>query len=175
MNIESLFKITYGLFVISSANDKKRSGYISNTVFQVTANPIRLAIGCSKDNFTASLIAKSMAFSVSVLKKDCRPDIIGTFGYRTGSEIDKFSKFSYNNGLNNIPVLMEDTIAWFECKVVQTVDVGTHLLFIGNVLNGEIIDDKSEPLTYAYYRDVKKGKAPKNAPTYIDYETSMSK
>jgi len=62
---------------------------------------------------------------------------------------------------------LEDTLAWFECNVVQTLDVGTHLLFVGEVVDGDLIDGSHPPLTYAYYRDVKKGRAPKNAPTYL--------
>ena len=170
MNIEAYFKVTYGLYLVSSVSDDKLNGYISNTVFQVTAEPARFAIACSKNNFTAGMIEKSHVFSVSVLQKEARPDIIGTFGYRSGTDMDKFASFKYKQGKTGAPVLMEDTIAWFECKVSQTVDTGTHLLFIGEVIDGDLIQPAGEPLTYAYYREVKKGKAPKNAPTFIDPE-----
>jgi rubredoxin len=63
---------------------------------------------------------------------------------------------------------LEDTLAWFECKVLQTIDVGTHLLFVGEVVDADVINGSQPPLTYAYYRDVKKGKSPKNAPTYVE-------
>jgi rubredoxin len=73
-------------------------------------------------------------------------------------------------GKTGSPILLDETIAWFECEVEQTVDAGSHFLFIGKVIDGEVINPLAEPLTYTYYREVKKGKAPKNAPTYIDPE-----
>ncbi len=170
MNIEAYFRISYGLYVVSSVMDNKLNGYVSNTVFQVTAEPARFAIACSKNNYTAEMIQHSRVFSISVLKKETRPDILGTFGYKSGRDTDKFTGFSYKKGTTGVPILIDDTLAWFECKVIQTVDTGTHLLFIGDVVDGDLLNSEEEPLTYAYYREVKKGKAPKNAPTYIDAE-----
>lgn len=170
MNIEAYFKVTYGLYVVSTAADNKKNGYISNTVFQVTAEPARFAIACSKNNLTADLISKSKTFAVSVLQKDTRPEIIGTFGYKSGRDIDKFNAFKHITGKTGSPILLEDTLAWFECELDQTIDTGSHVLFIGNVVDGDLINPTGEPLTYAYYREVKKGKAPKNAPTFIDPE-----
>jgi flavin reductase (DIM6/NTAB) family NADH-FMN oxidoreductase RutF len=170
MNFEAYFKITYGLYVVSSVSESKLNGYISNTVFQVTAEPARFAIACSKNNLTAEMIQNSQVFVISALQKETRPEIIGTFGYRSGRETEKFSLFRYKTGKTGAPILLDDTLAWFECEVVQTIDTGTHLLFIGNVVDGDLLDAAGEPLTYAYYREVKKGKAPKNAPTYLDAE-----
>jgi flavin reductase (DIM6/NTAB) family NADH-FMN oxidoreductase RutF/rubredoxin len=168
MNIEAYFKVTYGLYVVSTCYENKKNGYVSNTVFQVTAEPARFAIACSKNNLTADLIRKSGVFAVSVLKKDARAEIIGTFGYRTGKDIEKFREFKCISGKLGCPILLDDVLAWFECEVDQTVDTGSHLLFIGKVIDNDMLDATGEPLTYAYYRDVKKGKAPKNAPTYLD-------
>lgn len=168
MNIEAFFKISYGLYVVSSANNNKLNGYISNTVFQVTAEPAQFAIACSKNNYTAEMIQQSRMFGVSILKKECRAEIIGTFGYKSGSDIEKFSGFQFRKGKAGTPLLIDDVLAWFECEVIQTIDVGTHWLFIGKVLDGDLLDPAGEPLTYSYYREVKKGKAPKNAPTFID-------
>ncbi len=170
MNIEAYFKITYGLYVVSSRNGKKLNGFISNTVFQVTSEPAQIAIVCSKDNYTSTVIQASNVFAISALRKETRADIIGTFGYRSGKDFDKFGSYSYKLGKTGTPILLDDVIAWFECEVVQTVDMGTHLLFIGKLIDSDLIDATADPLTYAWYRDVKKGKAPKNAPTYIDPE-----
>jgi flavin reductase (DIM6/NTAB) family NADH-FMN oxidoreductase RutF len=170
MNLEAFFKVTYGLFVVSTKSDDKLYGYISNTVFQVTAEPARFAITCSKNNHTCGMILHSGVFAFSVLQQETRPDIIGTFGYRTGKDIDKFAKFNFMTGKTGSPVLLDDTVAWFECEVEQSIDAGSHYLFIGKVIDGDLINPSAEPLTYAYYREVKKGKAPKNAPTYIDPE-----
>jgi flavin reductase (DIM6/NTAB) family NADH-FMN oxidoreductase RutF/rubredoxin len=170
MNIEAYYKITYGLYVVSTFYQEKLNGYVSNTVFQVTSEPARFAIACSKNNLTAELIGKSGVFAVSVLKRDARADIIGTFGYRSGKDIEKFQQFNYIRGKLGTPILLDDTLAWFECKVDQTIDTGTHLLFIGKVTDNNLPDATGEPLTYDYYRNVKKGKAPRNAPTYLDPE-----
>jgi flavin reductase (DIM6/NTAB) family NADH-FMN oxidoreductase RutF len=170
MNIEAFYKISYGLYVVSSGLKDQYNGYISNTVFQVTSEPPWFAIACSKNNHSADLIKQSKAFSISVLKKETRPEIIGNFGYKSGKSLNKFLSFNYIKGKTGVPILLDDTIAWFECEVVQTIDFGTHMLFIGNVVDNALVETEGEPLTYAYYRDIKKGKAPKNAPTYIDPE-----
>jgi len=171
MNFEAFFKISYGLYVVSSKNGEKLNGYVSNAVFQVTAEPAQFAVCCSKNNYTAELINESKAFSISVLKKDAAPELIGIFGYQSGRDIDKFKDIKYREGSTGTPILVEDTLAWFECRVVQTVDVGTHLLFTAEIVDNELIDGTGEPLTYSYYREVRKGKAPKNAPTYINPES----
>jgi flavin reductase (DIM6/NTAB) family NADH-FMN oxidoreductase RutF/rubredoxin len=171
MNFEAFFKISYGLYVVSSKNGDKLNGYVSNAVFQVTAEPAQFAVCCSKNNYTAELINESKAFSISVLKKEAAPELIGIFGYQSGRDIDKFKDIKYRSGSTGTPILIEDTLAWFECRVVQTVDVGTHLLFTAEIVDNDLIDGKGEPLTYSYYREVRKGKAPKNAPTYINPES----
>ena len=165
---EALFKISYGLYIVSSGNEKKGNGFISNTFFQVTSDPPKFASCCNKDNYTASLIRESGAFSVSVIHKDTDPDLIGRFGYKSGKDTDKLSGLKIKYGETGVPIVLNDSIAFLECKVVQTIDVGTHFLFIGELVQSEIIDDSKEALTYLHYRQIRKGVAPKNAPTYID-------
>lgn len=171
MNFEAFFKISYGLYVVSSTNGEKNNGYVSNAVFQVTAEPAQFAVCCSKNNYTAELINTSKAFSISVLKKEASPELIGVFGYQSGKDVDKFKNVEYITGETGVPILIEDSLAWFECKVIQTVDVGTHFLFTAEIVDNDLVDGSGEPLTYAYYREVRKGKAPKNAPTYISPES----
>ena len=168
MNIEAYFKITYGLYIVSASDGKKLNGYISNTVFQVTAEPPQFAIACSKNNFTSGMITQSKAFAISALSDDVRADIISTFGYKSGKEVDKFKGYNYKLGKTSAPILLDDQLAWFECEVVQMLDVGSHLLFIGKVVDGDLLNAAGTPLTYANYRETRKMKAPKNAPTYID-------
>ena len=176
MNFDAFYNLSYGLYVIGSEYNGKKNGYIANTAFQVTAQPPQLAISCSKDNFSSEIIEKSGYFSVSVLHKEVSKKILGTFGYKSGKDIDKFEDVRYTTGKSGIPIVTEDSIAWFECKVVQKLDVGTHILFIGEVLNGEVLESAvKEPITYEYYRNVRKGLAPKNAPTYIAKEKTEKK
>ena len=168
VNPKVFHKISYGLYIVCSGNRQKGNGFISNTVFQVTSEPVRFAVCCNKDNYTAGLIKESGAFSVTVLHRDASPSIIGLFGFKSGRETDKLSGIKVRYGNTGAPVVLEDCIAWLEFRVEQVVDAGTHLLFIGILSEAEIVDDSKDPLTYEYYRQVKKGLAPKNAPTYIN-------
>ena len=168
IQFEALFKISYGLYIVSSGNKNKGNGFISNTFFQVTAEPPMFASCCNKDNYTASVIQETGAFSVSVIHKDTDPEIIGRFGYKSGKDTDKLSGLNVKYGETGVPIVLNDCIAFLECKVVQTIDVGTHYMFIGQLVQSEIIDDTKDALTYLHYRQVRKGVAPKNAPTYID-------
>jgi flavin reductase (DIM6/NTAB) family NADH-FMN oxidoreductase RutF/rubredoxin len=168
IDFEALFKISYGLYIVSSGDQKKGNGYISNTVFQVTAEPPSFAVCCNKANYTADFIQKSGFFAVSILQQETSAEIFGRFGYRSGKDFNKLENMELRFGHSGVPIVLNDTIAFLECKLKQTFDVGTHLLFIGDLLHAEIIDIYKEPLTYSYYRKVKKGMAPKNAPTYID-------
>lgn len=168
INFEAFFKVSYGLYVVCSGDKNRGNGFISNTVFQVTAEPAKFAVCCNKNNYTAEFIQRYNAFSVSVLEQNVSSDLIGSFGYKTGKEFDKMAGRSVRYGDTGVPILLNESIAFFEFKLLQTIDAGTHLIFIGELVNAEIIDNSKEPLTYLYYRQVKKGFAPKNAPTYID-------
>jgi flavin reductase (DIM6/NTAB) family NADH-FMN oxidoreductase RutF/rubredoxin len=168
INFQALFKISYGLYIVSSGDKINGNGFISNTVFQVTAEPPRFAVCCNKNNYTAEFIRKYEVFSVSILAQSASSEILGKFGYKSGKDFDKMTGTQVKYGDTGVPIVLDESIAYFECKVFQTLDVGTHLMFIGELLNAELIDDSKEPLTYSYYRQVKKGVAPKNAPTYID-------
>jgi flavin reductase (DIM6/NTAB) family NADH-FMN oxidoreductase RutF/rubredoxin len=168
INYEALFKISYGLYIVSSGNKNKASGFISNTVFQVTAEPAKFAACCNKNNFTSEIIKQTGSFAVSILHKDTSPDIFGRFGYKSGRDFDKMAGLNIKTGETGVPIVLNDSIAYLEFKLVETVDVGTHLMFIGELIQAETIDDTKEPITYLYYRQVKKGVAPKNAPTYVN-------
>ena len=168
INYEALYKISYGLYVVASGSKDYGNGYISNTVFQVTSDPPRFATCCNKDNHTAGLIQSTGLFSVSVLSLDAGPATIGTFGYKSGKDSNKLEKMNVRFGETGVPIVLDDAIAYLECRVTDTYDVGTHLMFIGELVQAEVIDDSQDPLTYLHYRKVRKGVAPKNAPTYID-------
>jgi len=175
INFEALFKISYGLYLVCSGDKNKGNGFVSNTVFQVTANPPQFAACCNKDNYTAEVIKKHGAFSVSVMDKNASAEMFGIFGYRSGKDFDKMANMDIKYGETGVPIVMNDCVSYMELRVIQTVDVGTHLMFIGELVNADFIDDTKEPLTYLYYREVKKGVAPKNAPTYVDKSKLIAK
>jgi flavin reductase (DIM6/NTAB) family NADH-FMN oxidoreductase RutF/rubredoxin len=170
MNLEAFFKISYGIYIVSARDNDKLNGFISNTVFQVTSEPPLFAISCSKDNYTAQLIQSSNVFAVTALRKDASAGVIGTFGFRSGKDFDKFANIKYFEHNIGAPVVLQDGAAWIVFNVEKTLDLVSHLLFIARAIDSEIIDPTAELLTYTYYREVKKGKAPKNAPTYLDME-----
>lgn len=168
MNLEAFYKLTYGLYIVSSNDGEHESGYISNTVMQVTAEPSRIVISSSVDNFTTDLIKKSGVFAVSALGKNTNRTVLGNFGYKSGRDIKKFENLQLLRGKKNVPIVIENCLAWFECQVIQEIHYGTHILFIADVLNCEKLGDDSDTLTYSYYREVLKGKSPKSAPSYIN-------
>ena len=168
IDFEAFYKITYGLFIVSSGDAVKGNGFISNTVFQVTADPPQFAVACNKKNFTAGLISQKKAFSVSILEQDTAPNILGRFGFKSGRDFDKLEGMSVKYGETGVPIVLNASIAFLECTVVNTVDTGSHMIFIGELVQSVQLDKNKDPLTYIYYRQVRKGEAPANAPTYID-------
>jgi flavin reductase (DIM6/NTAB) family NADH-FMN oxidoreductase RutF/rubredoxin len=167
MNYKAFHKLSYGIYIIASVFEGKKAGYIGNTAFQVTSSPAQIAISCHKNNDTHEIILKSGVFSLSVLKKDASTSLIGEFGFMASSEMDKFAKVRTEIHASGAPVVLDSSLAWFDCKVVQTLDVGSHTLFVGEVVENQLLSD-DEPLTYEYYREKYKMLAPRNAPTYIE-------
>jgi len=103
------------------------------------------------------------------LSKETPMVFIGHFGFRSGRELDKFKGLDYKVGLTGAPVVLENSVGYLEAQVIDNMDAGTHTLFVGKVVDAMIIKDE-EPMTYAYYHQVKRGKSPKTAPTYIKEE-----
>ncbi len=167
MKLKAFHKLSYGLYLIASEYKGKKAGYIANTTFQVTSEPEQLAISCHKNNQTTQVILDSGIFSVSVLKKDVNMKIIGDFGFMSSNDINKFSGINYITGKTGAPIVLESSVAWFDCKVVNSIDLGTHYLIIGEVVDADEISDE-EPLTYQHYREKYKMYSPKNSPTYIE-------
>jgi len=174
MNKEAFFKITYGLYIVSSAYEGRRSAYVANTVFQVTASPAKFAISCSKDNFTNDIIGNSGVFAFSIFNEKYKDEIMSRFGYHSSRDTDKFEGLNFILGKTNVPIVIEDSVAWFECRVVQHIDLGTHIMYIGELIDNAILDADARPLTYDYYHKIKRGLAPKNAPTFMEKEDKKS-
>jgi flavin reductase (DIM6/NTAB) family NADH-FMN oxidoreductase RutF/rubredoxin len=168
MDIRSFFKITYGLYVVSSRKGDRFNGHVSNTVFQVSADPPLFAIATHKDNLTTSYIRASGVFSVSVLQQDVDLQFLGPWGFSSGNETDKFAGAIFTEGKSGAPILLDKTIAYIDCEVKKEIDTGSHILFIGEAVDAAVLDGGQPPLTYQYYRDVIKGLSPENAPTYTE-------
>ena len=169
MDRNTFSKLSYGVYVVASGNKEQQNAFIATTVMQVTAEPAKIIVACNKNNFTANLIRKSQVFSASVIKQNYKPTTMGTFGFRSGKDFNKFehcSEFIFGENTQT-PIVLEDCLAWFECKLSDEIDVGTHILFVGEVLDAQITAENETPLTYSYYHEIKKGVTAKNAPSFI--------
>lgn len=173
MDINTLYKISYGMYVVSSKKEDKFNGQIANTAFQVTSQPPQVSVSINKENLTHRFIQESKVFTISVLERDAPMKFIGHFGFRSGREIEKFKNIEYKLGITGVPVVIENSLGYIECEVTGSMDVGTHTVFVGKVVDAKTIRD-GEPMTYAYYHQVKNGKSPKNAPTYIKEDEDKS-
>jgi rubredoxin/flavin reductase (DIM6/NTAB) family NADH-FMN oxidoreductase RutF len=167
MNTKALYTISYGLYIVSSRKGEKLNGQIANTVIQVCSEPVKVSVTLNKGNLTHDYIREIKMFTVSVLAKETPLSFIGTFGFKSGRDIDKFNGVNYRLSSSKLPIVMDNALAYIEVKVLYEADLGTHTMFIGEVTDADIIKE-GEPLTYAYYQQVKRGTTPKSAPSYIE-------
>ena len=169
MKYRAFHKLSYGLYIVTTEFEGQKYGYIGNTVFQVTSEPPQLVISSHKNNFTTQKIIDSGKFAVSVLQKEVNTSLIGVFGFTSGAEMDKFDNINTISAVTGAPIIVDLSVAWFDCKVVNTFDVGTHILIMGEVVESDIISGE-EPLTYDYYREKYRMLSPQNAPTFVARE-----
>ncbi len=172
MNIKTLHKISYGLYIVSSKKSNKFNGQIANSVFQITAKPPTIAVSINKKNFTHECIMESKIFTISILSQTAPMKLIGNFGFKCGRDFDKFKDVNYKSGQTAAPIVLDYSVGFIECEVLNFFDVGTHTIFIGKISNAEILNE-NEPMSYDYYHKVLKGKAPKTAPTYFNYKQKI--
>ena len=161
MDTKALSKIGYGLYVLT-AHDEKDNGCIINTVMQVTSNPLQIAIAVNKRNYTTAMIQKTRKFNISVLSEKADFNIYKHFGYQSGKDVNKFENFSdAKRSPNGVLYITSGTNAYMSAYVQQEIDLGTHFLFIGQLVASEnLSDDKSA--TYEYYQNNVKPKPETN-------------
>ena len=167
MNPEALHKLGYGMYVVSSRKGDRLNAQIANTVFQITSEPPTLAVSINKKNLTHEFIKESRVFAASVLCQDTPLSFIGHFGFKSGRDINKVEGINYKTGVTKAPVVIDNAVAYMEAKVKQEVDVGTHTIFIGEVVDADVITEE-KCMTYDYYHQVKRGTTPKTAPSYVE-------
>lgn len=170
MDRKALQKLSYGVYIVTTANGEKLYGCVANSAMQITSSPARIAVSINHDNATHDQIVESGKFALSVLATDTEPSLIGGFGYRSSRDADKFAEVSYTMQ-EDMPV-PDGAMAWMTCQVVQTMDAGTHTIFLGEVTDCDLVRAEAIPMTYSYYHAVVKGSSPKNAPTYVPPEES---
>jgi len=143
---------------VLTAKEDQDNGCIINTAVQVANNPTRLAISCQTENLTKEIIEKTGVFNVSVLSEDVSFDTIKHFGMQTGREVNKFENFSaVKRSHNGLYYLTENANAMFSCKVVDKKDLGSHMMFIGEVTESKVLS-KTPSCTYAHYHKAIKPK-----------------
>jgi flavin reductase (DIM6/NTAB) family NADH-FMN oxidoreductase RutF/rubredoxin len=167
MNLQALYKIGYGLYVVCSKKDGKVNGQIANTVIQVCSEPPVIAAALNKQNLTNEYVSTSKVFSVSILSQETPLSFIGNFGFKSGRDVNKFENVNHKNGETGVPIVLDNTLAYLEANVINQMDVGTHTIFAAEVVSADVVKE-GEPMTYAYYHQVKRGTTPKTAPTYIE-------
>lgn len=144
------WKISYGLYMVSSIDGENINGQICNSFMQITSDPPRFAIGINHQNLTHEFIEKSGVFAASILGREDQR-IVRRFGYRSGREFDKFKGISVVKGRTGCPVL-KDSLGYIECELIRDfqIDAGTHSIFVGDVVGGKVLKDEA-PMTYEYY------------------------
>ena len=164
MNEKAFWNLSYGVYIISAWDENRPTGFTANSVMQITSEPPSFAVSINHINYTNQCIDKTGNFAISVLGKKTNPLIIGTFGFRSGKDINKFDTVQYEIR-SGMPVVKE-SCAYIICEVANKTETDTHAVYFGKAFDADILSD-DEPMTYAYYHKVIKGKSPKNAPTYI--------
>lgn len=164
MNANAFRSLSYGVYVISTWDQGRPTGCTANSAMQITSDPATIAISINHANYTNQCIQKSGKFAISVLGEHSDPSIIGTFGFQSGREVDKFEKVAYE--VRGFLPVVQDTCAYVVCDVIDKMETETHTVFLGKVTDCDVLK-KDDAMTYAYYHKVVKGKSPKTAPTYL--------
>lgn len=164
MNTMAFRKLSYGMYVISTWDKGRPVGCAANSAMQITSEPATIAVSINHDNYTNECIKDCGRFAVSVLSEKTDPSVIGSFGFQSSRDHDKFDEVGRIMKCN-MPVV-KDSCAYMVCEVVNTMETDTHTVFLGRVLDADLISEEI-PMTYDYYHRVVKGKSPKNAPTYL--------
>ena len=151
MDNKAMYKLSYGLFVLTAKDGDKNSGCIINTAIQAASEPNQISICVNKANYTHDMVLNSGAFNVSVISEAAKFELFKRFGFSSGRDTDKFADFDgYGTAGNGIRYVTDGTNAYMSVKVEKTVDLGSHTMFIGTITDMEVLSDTASA-TYAYY------------------------
>lgn len=166
IDFSALLKLQYGVYIITTKHEDHCNGQIATAVFQITADPVKMAVCLAKNTYTHELIEQSKIVGISVLAQNTSLPFIAKFGFKCGRNCDKLSGVDCKTGLLGCPLVIDNTLAIMEGIVVDSLDVDSHTLFVVEIKLAEKIND-GIALTYEYYHEVIKGKSPSNAPTFV--------
>lgn len=159
MEKTAIYRIPYGLYYLGARSGDRQNICVVNTVQQVTDAPQRISVTVLKSNLTCEMIAASRAFSAAILDMDSTMEDIAHFGQQSGRDTDKLANMKIETDALGNPVYAENCAAVLSAAVTERIDLGTHMLFVGEVKDAAVLTDKT-PITYAEYRARKAGKAP---------------
>ena len=161
MDSKVLFNVQYGLFVLSSKSEVKDNACIINTVTQVTANPERISIAVNKLNYTHDLILASKKFTVSIISEAANFELFKHFGFQSGKNVDKFANFDkVRRTANGTLAITEGTNSFISGNVINSVDAGTHTIFIADVVDMQKFNDVPSTTYNFYQKNIKPKPAP---------------
>ena len=158
MDKKAMYKLSYGLFVLTAKEGEKDNGCIINTAIQAASTPNQMSICVNKANDTHDMIMRTGEFTVSVISQRASFDLFKHFGFQTGREVNKFADFTAcDRGQNGIYYITEGTNAYISVKVAKTEDLGSHTMFIGEITDMEVLSGDASA-TYEYYMNYIKPK-----------------
>ena len=154
--------ISYGVYAVTTLDGERPVGCIANSVMQVTSSPATIAVSINRDNYTNGCIVKTGKFAISILSEKSSPKLIGTFGFKSGRDTDKFAGISYEFK-DSLPVIM-DSCGYILLRLINKMETATHTVFLERFMTARRLR-RGRAMTYAYYHKVIKAKS-QNAPTY---------
>ena len=171
INNNAFRDLSYGVYIVSTLDGQRPTGCVANSAMQVTSEPATIAVSMNRDNYTHGCIEKTGKFAISILSEQSEPGLIGTFGFQSGKDVDKFAELDVveAEGLS----VVSDACSYVVCEVIGKMETTSHTIFLGKVIAADTLKE-GEPMTYAYYHKVIKGKSPKNAPTYLADEPEQT-
>ena len=153
MDNKAIYKLTYGLFVVTARENDRDNGCIVNTVAQVTSEPIKISVAINKVNYTQDMVKNTGKIAISVISEDADFELFKRFGFQSGREMDKFEGFNdFQTGKDDLKYVTKGTNAYIAADVVEMVDAGTHTIFICEVTDMKVLSD-TPSATYAYYHE----------------------
>ena len=167
MNKHSFRDLSYGVYIVTSLDGKRPVGCIANSIMQITSTPSTFAVSINRDNYTNKCMSECEKFAISILPETANPSLIGTFGFSSSRDNDKFSDVLTleKEGLS----VIAQAKSFIVCRVTDKMEASTHTVFLGEAIDADVLSE-SPVMTYDYYHKVIKGKSPKNAPTFIEEE-----
>ena len=156
MNKNAFRQLSYGVYVVSTWDKGRATGCTANSAMQITSEPATIAVSINHDNYTNQCIQDTGKFAISILGEHSSPGIIGTFGFKSGRDSDKFGEVEQT--VKGFLPVVADACAYIVCEVIDKMETSTHTVFLGKVLDADMLKEDA-PMTYAYYHNVIKGKS----------------